>query len=58
MNEILAGIAEEQRVTEGLSWREFLVPANRWRMFIVITLQIGMFRSFRLSPLTLTDDFY
>lgn len=42
MNEILAGIAEEERVTEGLTWREFLIPTNRWRMFIVITLQIGM----------------
>lgn len=41
MDEILAGIAEEERVTEGLTWKEFLLPANRWRMFIVITLQIG-----------------
>ncbi|KAF4969975.1 hypothetical protein FSARC_2877 [Fusarium sarcochroum] len=42
MDEILAGIAEEERVTEGLTWKEFLLPANRWRMFIVITLQIGV----------------
>jgi hypothetical protein len=41
MDEILAGIAEEQRVTEGLTWKEFLLPANRWRMIMVITLQIG-----------------
>ena len=45
MNEILAGIAEEDRITEGLTWKEFLIPANRWRMFIVITLQIGTFMS-------------
>ncbi|KAH6893065.1 general substrate transporter [Thelonectria olida] len=42
MDEILAGIAEEQRVTEGLTWKEFLLPANRWRMIMVITLQIGV----------------
>ncbi|RSL73429.1 hypothetical protein CEP53_000786 [Fusarium sp. AF-6] len=42
MDEILAGIAEEERVTEGLTWKEFLLPANRWRMFIVVSLQIGV----------------
>ncbi|KAF7594856.1 hypothetical protein BBP40_008186 [Aspergillus hancockii] len=42
MNEILAGIEEEERVTEGLTWKEYLVPANRWRIFLVITLQIGV----------------
>lgn len=40
--EILAGIEEEVRVTEGLTWKELLLPINRWRVFIVITLQIGM----------------
>jgi hypothetical protein len=42
MEEIRASIAEEQRVTEGLTWKEFLLPINRWRLFLVITLQIGM----------------
>lgn len=42
MKEILAGISEEDRLTEGVTWKEFLLPANRWRMFIVITLQIGV----------------
>ncbi|OGM40725.1 hypothetical protein ABOM_011031 [Aspergillus bombycis] len=42
MNEILAGIEEEHRVTEGLTWKEYLVPANRWRILLVITLQIGV----------------
>ncbi|KAF4464440.1 sugar transporter [Fusarium albosuccineum] len=42
MDEILAGIAEEDRITEGLTWKEYLLPANRWRMFIVVTLQIGV----------------
>jgi hypothetical protein len=41
MDEILDGIREEERVTEGLTWREFLLPSNRWRMMIAITLQIG-----------------
>ncbi|KAH8733913.1 general substrate transporter [Ilyonectria robusta] len=42
MDEILAGIADEERVTEGLTWKEFLLPANRGRMLLVITLQIGV----------------
>ncbi|KAF7559270.1 hypothetical protein G7046_g4875 [Stylonectria norvegica] len=42
MNEILAGIAEEDRVTEGVTWKEYLLPTNRWRMLIVISLQIGV----------------
>lgn len=42
MEEILAGIAEEEAATEGVTWREFLLPANRWRMIMVITLQIGV----------------
>lgn len=39
--EILAGIDEEVRATEGLTWKELLLPANRLRVFIAITLQIG-----------------
>ncbi|KIW87690.1 uncharacterized protein Z519_11664 [Cladophialophora bantiana CBS 173.52] len=40
--EIVAGIREEERITEGLTWKEFLLPANRFRVLIVITLQIGV----------------
>lgn len=39
--EILAGIEEEIRATEGVTWKEALLPANRFRFLIVITLQIG-----------------
>ncbi|KAH7165702.1 general substrate transporter [Dactylonectria macrodidyma] len=42
MDEILAGISDEDRLTEGVTWREFLLPANRRRIALVITLQIGV----------------
>ncbi|KAJ5089165.1 hypothetical protein N7532_007849 [Penicillium argentinense] len=42
MAEILAGIREEELQTEGLTWKEYLLPANRFRLFVVITLQIGV----------------
>ncbi|ETI23266.1 hypothetical protein G647_05065 [Cladophialophora carrionii CBS 160.54] len=42
MTEILAGIDAEVQATEGLTWREMLLPANRWRVFVVVTLQIGV----------------
>lgn len=42
MREIVAGIEAERLATEGLVWRELLLPANRYRVFIIITLQIGM----------------
>ncbi|KAF1949806.1 MFS general substrate transporter [Byssothecium circinans] len=42
MQEILAGIESENAALEGLTWREFLQPANRYRMIITITLQIGV----------------
>lgn len=48
MAEILAGIREEERRTEGLMWKEYLLPANRFRLFVVITLQIG--ESYKSSP--------
>ncbi|KAH8200597.1 hypothetical protein TruAng_005249 [Truncatella angustata] len=38
--EIMAGIHEEERVTEGFTWKEALLPANRYRFIIVVTLQI------------------
>ena len=40
--DILAGIAEEERSTEGVTWKEYLLPANRYRVFIAITIQAGM----------------
>ncbi|KAI4860006.1 putative MFS sugar transporter [Hypoxylon rubiginosum] len=40
--EILAGIREEERVTEGLTWKECLLPVNRYRFIVVVTLQIGV----------------
>lgn len=44
--EIMAGIYEEDRVTEGFRWKEALLPANRYRFFIVVTLQIGLYRTY------------
>lgn len=41
MTEILAGIEAEIQATEGVSWKELRLPANRYRMLITITLQIG-----------------
>lgn len=40
--EIVAGIREEERVTEGLTWNECLLPVNRFRFIVVVTLQIGV----------------
>ncbi|KAI2616183.1 putative MFS sugar transporter [Hypomontagnella submonticulosa] len=40
--EILAGIHEEERATEGITWKEYLLPVNRFRFIIVVTLQIGV----------------
>lgn len=54
MAEILAGIREEERITEGVTWKEFLLPANRFRMFISITIQIGE-QTFLKRPTLLTS---
>lgn len=40
-HEIVAGIEEEERQTAGVTWREYWLPANRYRIFIAVTLQIG-----------------
>jgi MFS family permease len=40
-SEILAGIEEEERQTAGVTWREYMLPANRYRIFIAISMQIG-----------------
>jgi hypothetical protein len=42
MAEILDGIEAELRATEGVTWKELRMPANMYRMFITITIQIGM----------------
>ncbi|RYP47429.1 hypothetical protein DL768_006491 [Monosporascus sp. mg162] len=39
--EILAGIREEEQVTEGITWKEYRLPANRTRIMLAITLQLG-----------------
>ncbi|KAH7018394.1 general substrate transporter [Microdochium trichocladiopsis] len=40
--EILAGIRAEENISEGLTWKEALLPVNRKRIALVITLQIGV----------------
>ncbi|KAI8629594.1 putative MFS sugar transporter [Xylariaceae sp. FL1651] len=40
--EIVAGIREEELATEGLTWKECLLPVNRFRLILVIALQIGV----------------
>lgn len=39
-DEILAGIEEETRVKENFTIKELLLPANRYRIFIAITIQL------------------
>lgn len=39
-DEILAGIEEEARVKENFTLKELLLPANRYRIFIAITIQL------------------
>lgn len=39
--EIIATIEEEESQKEGLTWRELVQPTNRYRILIIIALQIG-----------------
>ncbi|KAH8704976.1 general substrate transporter [Talaromyces proteolyticus] len=39
-DEILAGIEEEARLKENFTFKELLLPANRYRVFIAITIQL------------------
>ncbi|KAH1486148.1 hypothetical protein KXX42_005673 [Aspergillus fumigatus] len=39
-DEILTGLQEEARVRENWTWRELLLPANRYRIFIAVTIQL------------------
>jgi len=34
------GIKEEIRASEGITYKELLLPANRFRIFIAVTLQL------------------
>ncbi|KAK7182315.1 hypothetical protein DPSP01_002382 [Paraphaeosphaeria sporulosa] len=40
--EIMSSIEEENRVIEGVTWKELLQPVNRYRIFLIIALQIGV----------------
>ncbi|KAL4952733.1 general substrate transporter [Aspergillus filifer] len=40
MAEILDGISAEIAATEGVTWKELNISANRYRLFIAITIQI------------------
>lgn len=40
-DEIIAGIEEELRIKENFSFKELLLPANRYRMFIAVTIQLA-----------------
>lgn len=39
-NEIQAGIEEEGRASEGLTWKELLLKSNLYRLFIAFTVQM------------------
>ncbi|KAL3294625.1 quinate transport protein [Colletotrichum asianum] len=40
--EIIATIEEEESQKEGLTWRELAQPTNRYRILLIIALQIGV----------------
>ncbi|GKT46272.1 quinate permease [Colletotrichum spaethianum] len=42
--EIMASVEEEQNQKEGLTWKELNEPINRYRIFLIIALQIGKFQ--------------
>jgi hypothetical protein len=56
MAEILAAIEAERLATDGVAWKELLLPANRYRVFIIITLQIGMSSLITRAPSVLTQS--
>lgn len=55
MAEILAAIEAERLATDGVAWKELLLPANRYRVFIIVTLQIGMSSLMSSAPSLLTQ---
>ncbi|MCJ1387894.1 hypothetical protein MMC18_000737 [Xylographa bjoerkii] len=54
--EILMGIQEEIRATEGVTWREVNLPANRYRLFIAVTLQLCQQPLARLQIHSYTEE--
>lgn len=40
-DEIVAGIEEEARVRENLTFKELFLPVNRYRLFIAVTIQLS-----------------
>ena len=40
-DEIRAGIKEEARITEDLTLKQLLLPVNRYRLFIAVTIQLS-----------------
>ncbi|KAK3191576.1 hypothetical protein K4F52_002391 [Lecanicillium sp. MT-2017a] len=40
--EIIASIEEEKRIKSGVTWKELLEPINRYRVFLIIALQVGV----------------
>ncbi|KAF2118421.1 general substrate transporter [Lophiotrema nucula] len=42
MDQIIAGVEAEHLQTEGFKWKEVIQPANRYRLFITVTIQIGV----------------
>lgn len=55
MAEILDGIRAEEQATEGVSWKELRQPANRYRMLITVTIQIGRSLPMDISRSILTS---
>ncbi|KAI1120994.1 general substrate transporter [Nemania abortiva] len=41
-DEIVTSLEEEERLTNGVTWRECLLPINRYRIILVVVLQIGV----------------
>lgn len=39
--EILAGVQLEIEASQGFKWKELLLPSNRYRMFVAITIQLA-----------------
>lgn len=50
-DEILWGLEEEIRATEGLTWKELLLPINRFRVFVVVSMQLGTSTNFSFLQL-------
>lgn len=39
--EILAGVQSQIETSQGFRWKELLLPSNRYRMFIAVTIQLA-----------------